>query len=161
MTVSADAQVSALRDPEPVVLTLTEAAHLLRVGESELQELAERGKVPARRIGSSWRFSRQALMTWLIGDRAPNRLTTPELAAATASGTVPSQAGAQAPATPASADSQTKPIGEAPEERTAEDVFLRGQKVLLGRGEVVVDFGEFYARSDDLQLASVNGGVGL
>ncbi|HET9360818.1 MAG TPA: helix-turn-helix domain-containing protein [Vicinamibacterales bacterium] len=161
MTVSADAQVSAPTYQEPAVLTLTEAAHLLRVGEGELEQLAERGEVPARRIGSSWRFSRAALMNWLIGDRAPNRLTTPGLAAVTASGTVPSQAGAQAPATPASADSQTKPIGEAPEERTAEDVFLRGQKVLLGRGEVVVDFGEFYARSDDLQLASVNGGVGL
>jgi excisionase family DNA binding protein len=149
---------------EPAVLTLTEAAHVLRIDESELERLAEGGEVPARRIGSSWRFSRAALMTWLNGNWAPDRsrLTAPELANVTAFGTSASQAGAQTPpTTPTPADSQAKPIGEAPEERTAEDIFLRGQRVLLGRGEVVVDFGEFYARSDDLQLASVNGGIGL
>ena len=53
------------------------------------------------------------------------------------------------------------PIGEAPEERTAEDVFLRGQKVLLARGEVAVDIGEFYSRGDNQQLAVVGTGVGL
>jgi hypothetical protein len=54
-----------------------------------------------------------------------------------------------------------KPIGEAPEERNAEDVFLRGQKVLLGRGDVVVDVGQFFGRADDQQLAIVNGGLVL
>ena len=54
-----------------------------------------------------------------------------------------------------------KPIGEAPEERNAEDVFLRGQKVLLGRGDVVVDVGQFFSRSDDQQLAIVNGALAL
>jgi excisionase family DNA binding protein len=28
-------------------------------------ELAERGELPARRIGDSWRFSRRALLDWL------------------------------------------------------------------------------------------------
>ena len=59
------------------------------------------------------------------------------------------------------AEGQEEPIGEAPEERTAEDIFLRGQRVLLGRGDVVMDFGQFYARSDSQQLVSVDGGVGL
>jgi predicted double-glycine peptidase len=54
-----------------------------------------------------------------------------------------------------------KPIGEAPEERNAEDVFLRGQKVLLGRGDVVVDVGQFFSRSDDQQLAIVNSALAL
>jgi hypothetical protein len=54
-----------------------------------------------------------------------------------------------------------KPIGEAPEERNAEDVFLRGQKVLLGRGDVVVDVGQFFSRSDDQQLAVVDGALVL
>ena len=47
---------------------------------------------------------------------------------------------------------QDKPIGEAPEERNAEDIFLRSQRVLLGRGEVVFDIGQFYSRADTLQL---------
>jgi len=56
---------------------------------------------------------------------------------------------------------QEKPIGEAPAERDAEDVFLRGQKVLLGRGDVVVDVGQFFSRSDDQQLAIVDGALVL
>jgi hypothetical protein len=54
---------------------------------------------------------------------------------------------------PAFAQEQEKPIGEAPEERDADDIFLRGQRVLLGAGDVVVDVGQFYSRSDTLQLA--------
>ena len=54
-----------------------------------------------------------------------------------------------------------KPIGEAPAERDAEEVFLRGQKVLLGRGDVVVDVGQFFSRSDDQQLAVINSGLVL
>lgn len=56
---------------------------------------------------------------------------------------------------PALAEAQDKPIGEAPEERDADDIFLRGQRVLLAPGEVVLDIGQFFARSDTLQLALV------
>ena len=56
---------------------------------------------------------------------------------------------------------QDKPIGEAPEERDADEIFLRNQRVLLGRGQAVLDFGQFYSRADTLQLAVVNGGVAL
>jgi hypothetical protein len=62
---------------------------------------------------------------------------------------------------PSPALGQEKPVGEAPAERDAEDVFLRGQKVLLGRGDVVVDVGQFFSRSDDQQLAVVNGALVL
>lgn len=54
---------------------------------------------------------------------------------------------------PAFAQEQEKPIGEAPEERDADDIFLRGQRVLLGAGDVVFDVGQFYSRSDTFQLA--------
>ena len=64
-------------------------------------------------------------------------------------------------AAPAFAQQQDKPIGEAPQERDAEDIFLRGQRVLLGRGDVVLDFGQFYSRSDVLQLAVVENAVQL
>lgn len=71
---------------------------------------------------------------------------------------VPAPAAAQntTPAAP-----QEKPIGEAPEERDAGDIFLRGQRVLLARGDVVVDVGQFYSRSDSLQLALIDGTVTL
>lgn len=50
---------------QDVVLDLAEAAELLRVPENDLQALAESGEIPGRRIGSEWRFSRQALLRWL------------------------------------------------------------------------------------------------
>jgi hypothetical protein len=65
------------------------------------------------------------------------------------------------PPPPVAGQEKETPVGEAPAERDAEDVFLRGQKVLLGRGEVVVDVGQFFSRSDDQQLAFVNGALAL
>jgi excisionase family DNA binding protein len=49
------------------VLILAEAARFLRVKKAALQELAEEGRVPARKIGDEWRFFRGALETWLSG----------------------------------------------------------------------------------------------
>jgi hypothetical protein len=67
--------------------------------------------------------------------------------------------------TPPMAEAQDKPpetpIGEAPSERDAEAIFLRSRRVLLGRGEVVLDFGQFFSRSDTLQLAAVDNVVQL
>jgi excisionase family DNA binding protein len=54
---------------EPEVMTLVEAAGLLRVEESVLRELAEDGELPGRRVGADWRFSRRALLDWLGGKR--------------------------------------------------------------------------------------------
>ena len=167
---------------EHAVLTLSEAATLLRIEADELRELAEQRALPSRRVASSWRFNCTALMAWLNGDwDMPARttgqpaadpsslvphdprslLTTKDLAAVSGTGTAARPA--QTPPTSESPapDSQQTPVGEAPEERAAEDVFLRGQRVLLGRGDVVVDAGQFYSRSDDHLLAPVGGGVGL
>jgi excisionase family DNA binding protein len=47
------------------VLTLDEAAELLRVGAHVVRALAEAGTIPGRRLGGQWRFSRRALLDWL------------------------------------------------------------------------------------------------
>ena len=54
-----------LREPAAEVLTPGEAAALLRVGEEDVLRAAERGELPGRRIGDEWRFTRDALLTWL------------------------------------------------------------------------------------------------
>jgi len=170
------------------VLTLSEAAELLRVDESEVEQLAMRNEIPARRIGSSFRFNREALLAWVNGDwgriatieppDAATRhaglagaeatpatpgisLTPQELGQTRGTGMVVAQATAAPGTTAPPVPSAEMPIGEAPTEQTAEDVFLRGQKVLLGRGEVAVDIGEFYSRGDVTQLAAVGSQVGL
>jgi excisionase family DNA binding protein len=49
----------------PAVLTLGEAADLLRVDPAAIRELAEAGELPGREIGGEWRFARAALLAWL------------------------------------------------------------------------------------------------
>ena len=172
-------------NPWPEVLTLDEAARFLRVHPTELGQLADWGQVPARRIGGYWRFNRVALLEWLKGDTvtyaaipmpgyvapAPSTmvpygqrvigtqtgwpLPPVTMARIGARGTTGGQPGGAPPAKPA------KPIGEAPEGETAEDVFLRGQRVLLGTGEVTLELGLFYSRSDNQAFRTVSGGTVL
>jgi len=47
------------------VLTLEEASELLKLSRSTLYNLARRGKVPARKVGRSWRFVKLNLIRWL------------------------------------------------------------------------------------------------
>jgi hypothetical protein len=79
------------------------------------------------------------------------------------SSTVRAQGSEEPPASQAAQppSGQSRPAGEAPQERPAGEVSLRGQQVLLGRGEVVLDLAFVYARNDDYVLAVVGGGIGL
>jgi excisionase family DNA binding protein len=51
-------------DP-PEVMNAEQAAQFLQVDEAIVVELAESGKLPGRRLGTAWRFSRAALVAWL------------------------------------------------------------------------------------------------
>ena len=163
-------------------MTLEEAARFLRIAPDELESLALRDEVPARRIGAQWRFSRSALVAWLAGDWKLIAGTVPPSPGYLAAGvdpeaTPPAGATPLAPLAMASvtgrgdrgfaavevaqttaAEEEPEPIGEAPEERTAEDVFLRGQRLLLAPGEVTLDLGLFYSESDVQQFAPGPGG---
>jgi excisionase family DNA binding protein len=51
-------------DP-PEVLSAEQAAKLLQIEEKLVVELAEKGTLPGRKLGTVWRFSRAALVAWL------------------------------------------------------------------------------------------------
>jgi len=51
-------------DP-PEVMSAEQAAEFLQVPEKIVVELAESGKLPGLKLGSLWRFSRDALVNWL------------------------------------------------------------------------------------------------
>jgi excisionase family DNA binding protein len=51
-------------DP-PEVMNADQAAQLLQIDEKLVVELAESGKLPGRKLGKHWRFSRDALVAWL------------------------------------------------------------------------------------------------
>jgi excisionase family DNA binding protein len=50
---------------DPVVMTVDEAAELLRIDAEKLVKLAAAGDVPGRKLGDEWRFSRSGLLNWL------------------------------------------------------------------------------------------------
>jgi len=54
------------------VLTLAEAARMIRVSRKTLGEMARQRRVPARKVGREWRFLRSALDEWLVGFDDPN-----------------------------------------------------------------------------------------
>src|SRR3954452_17998300 len=49
----------------PEVLSPAEVADLLQVEDSVVEDLAEAGELPGRKIGGEWRFSRTAILEWL------------------------------------------------------------------------------------------------
>src|SRR5437899_2264282 len=53
------------------VLTLAEAATFLNIRKPVLQKLAEQGRVPARKVRNTWRFSRAGLDKWLSNGVEP------------------------------------------------------------------------------------------
>ena len=50
------------------IFTTREAAAYLKVSPVTMYRLAEKGKLPCRKFGGQWRFSRTALDAWLAGD---------------------------------------------------------------------------------------------
>jgi excisionase family DNA binding protein len=55
----------AFRPATAEVLTLPEAAELLRVDEAAVVALAESGELPGRKVAGEWRFARAAVLQWL------------------------------------------------------------------------------------------------
>jgi excisionase family DNA binding protein len=53
-------------DPD-AVLTVAQVAELLQVEERAVAELARKGQLPGRKVGTEWRFVRRAVLEWLAG----------------------------------------------------------------------------------------------
>jgi excisionase family DNA binding protein len=56
----------ALEEP---LLTANEVASFLNVSKITIYEWAQKGKIPAFRIGHHWRFRRQEIEAWLDSNR--------------------------------------------------------------------------------------------
>jgi len=57
----------------PNVLTLEEVASYLRFSQEVIEQLAQNGNIPGRKIGDSWRFLRSAIDEWLKGQSADTK----------------------------------------------------------------------------------------
>jgi excisionase family DNA binding protein len=55
-------------DREPLrLLTIKEAAEVLRVNPRTVKSMIRRSELPARKVGSRWRISESGLAKWLEG----------------------------------------------------------------------------------------------
>jgi excisionase family DNA binding protein len=50
------------------ILTIDEAAKLLKIPRSSIYKLAQEGNIPAHKVGRHWRFHRGTLVRWIAGD---------------------------------------------------------------------------------------------
>lgn len=57
--------IPAVPEPCGEVLTLSEAAAYLRIGEADVLRGVEEQALPARRLGNEWRFLKAAIRDWL------------------------------------------------------------------------------------------------
>ncbi len=170
-TSKVDARVDA-------VLTLREAAELLRIDTALLERMAAAQQLPARQVGADWRFSRSALFAWLAGGPAGSTVVVqskpraqavagaePALPRSVPRSAVPlnapasmriagrgTTAASNIGANEGDGSPSDKKIGEAPAQRTASEVFLREQRLLLAPRELTLDIGAFYTRRDALLL---------
>jgi excisionase family DNA binding protein len=51
-------------------LTVAEAAEFLRLGRSTVYRLLREGKLPAHKVGRTWRFDPEELNVWIRTDKA-------------------------------------------------------------------------------------------
>lgn len=49
------------------ILTVEEAAELLKIPRSSVYKLAQEGKIPAKKVGRHWRFHRGVLLCYVAG----------------------------------------------------------------------------------------------
>ena len=54
-----------MADPEGEILTLDEVAAYLKAGKRTVYRLAANGKLPAFKLGGTWRFRRAELDLWI------------------------------------------------------------------------------------------------
>ena len=59
------------RAPAPIeeILTIREVADYLKVTQRTLYRLVQEGKLPAFKVGNSWRFRREDLNQWISGQQ--------------------------------------------------------------------------------------------
>jgi len=66
-------EVTNAPDGGDQVLSLEEAAKLLKVPADAVRSRAEKGELPGRRFGKEWRFARMAVLAWLAAGEARQR----------------------------------------------------------------------------------------
>jgi excisionase family DNA binding protein len=62
---SANGKGETMTDPKGEILTLDEVAVYLKAGKRTVYRLAQKGEIPAFKLGGTWRFRRSELDRWI------------------------------------------------------------------------------------------------
>lgn len=54
-----------MKQQEDMVMTVEEVSIYLKLGKSTVYKLVQEGKLPGRKVGGTWRFSRVGIEEWL------------------------------------------------------------------------------------------------
>jgi excisionase family DNA binding protein len=60
------------------IMTIGEVSHYLKLARSTIYRHAQKGKLPGRKIGGAWRFSRRSLDEWLAAQSTEPNAPPPE-----------------------------------------------------------------------------------
>ena len=52
-------------EPQDKWLTIEELAAYLKMSRTKLYQMAQKGELPASKIGTQWRFDRERIDTWM------------------------------------------------------------------------------------------------
>jgi excisionase family DNA binding protein len=58
---------------KPELITIKEVADFLQIAEKTIYRLAAEGKIPAFKVGGSWRFKHREIVEWLEKQRNDKR----------------------------------------------------------------------------------------
>lgn len=58
---------------DPPVMTIDEVAAYLRIPRASVYKLAQKGKIPAQKVGRHWRFRRETIDQWLSKEPNPRK----------------------------------------------------------------------------------------
>lgn len=61
------------RDSDPIMLTVTQMAQILKIARGKAYEMVHAGTLPSIRFGRSWRVPRHRLLEWIDANSAPRR----------------------------------------------------------------------------------------
>ena len=65
MTLQIREQLGMENNESDPVMTIPELATFLKLAPSTVYRLSSEGKIPGRKVGGRWRFSRKAIEEWL------------------------------------------------------------------------------------------------
>jgi len=58
-----------IKERRPTIMTVHEVAKYLRLHEISIYRMCQKGKIPAFKIGKSWRFKKDRIDEWLLKEK--------------------------------------------------------------------------------------------